>query len=145
MKLSTKSRYGTRALMDLAYHARNGHVSLNSIAERQKISPKYLEQEFATLRRAGLVKSIKGAQGGYTLGKPARDIRVDEIIRALEGDLAIVDELDPQEDNPIRKLLHEVVYDPVSREIEARMSSKSLEDLVRQYEEEQLGRLMYYI
>lgn len=145
MKLSTKSRYGLRALMDLAYHSRNGHVALNSIAERQKISPKYLEQEFATLRRAGLVKSIKGAQGGYVLGRPARDIRIDEVIRALEGDLAIVDELDPQEDSSIRRLLHEVVYAPVSQEIETLMSRKTLEDLVRDYEEDQLGRMMYYI
>ena len=145
MKLSTKSRYGTRALVDLAHHSQTGHVSLKSIAERQNISPKYLEQEFATLRRAGLVKSIKGAQGGYMLGRPAREIHVDEIIRALEGDLLIVDEMSAQDESPIRKLLHEVVYEPINREIESCMSRVTLEDLVRQYEEEQMGKLMYYI
>jgi Rrf2 family protein len=145
MKLSTKSRYGTRALVDLAYHAKSGHVSLNSIAKRQNISPKYLEQEFAALRRAGLVKSIKGAQGGYVVGRPAREIRVDEIVRTLEGDLAIVDELDSKDNNMIRQLLHVAVYEPISREIESRMSRLTLADLVRHYEEEQLGRLMYYI
>jgi len=134
MKLSTKSRYGLRALIDLASHSGSGHIPLNTIASRQQISPKYLEQEFATLRRAGLVKSIKGAQGGYILGKPAREIRVDEIICALEGDLAVVDELDPQERSPIRKMLHELVYEPIGRELRLLMGSRTLEDLVKEYE-----------
>lgn len=65
MNLSKKSRYGITALIDLAVYARNQCVQLSSIAERNKISVKYLEQIFSGLRRAGLVKSIKGPQGGY--------------------------------------------------------------------------------
>lgn len=67
MKISTKGRYGLRALVDLASHSTSEAVSLASVANRQKISVNYLEQVFATLRKAGLVKSIKGPQGGYML------------------------------------------------------------------------------
>ena len=70
MKLSMKSRYGLRALIDLAINSKTEQVALNSIAERNKISPQYLEQVFASLRKAGIVKSIKGSQGGYFLSRP---------------------------------------------------------------------------
>lgn len=145
MKLSTKTRYGVRALVDLACQGGQGHVSLNSIAQRQNLSPKYLEQEFATLRRAGILKSVKGAQGGYMLARLPRDIRVDEVIRVLEGDLAIVDRLEADDASPVRSLLHHAVYEPVGQAIELAMHSMSLEDLVRHYEEAQLCRNMYYI
>lgn len=84
MKLSKKSRYGITALIDLSINSKSGHVSLSSIAERNDISPQYLEQVFAGLRRYGIVKSIKGAQGGYLLNKPAEKIAVGEIIEALD-------------------------------------------------------------
>lgn len=145
MKLSTKTRYGVRALVDLACQTGQGHVSLNSIAQRQNLSPKYLEQEFATLRRAGILKSVKGAQGGYMLAKPPRDIHIDEVICILEGDLAIVDRRESEDGSPVRALLHREVYEPVGRAIEDCMAGLTLEDLVRQYEEEQLSRNMYYI
>lgn len=145
MKLSTKTRYGVRALVDMACQSGQGHISLSSIAQRQDLSPKYLEQEFATLRRAGILKSVKGAQGGYMLARPPSEIRVDEVIRVLEGDLAIVDRLESDVNNPVRAFLYREVYEPVGRAIEARMSCLSLMDLVRQYEEEQLSRNMFYI
>ena len=85
MKFSKKSRYGLISLIDLSVHAKNGHVALNSIAERNDISPQYLEQVFAALRRAGIVKSIKGPQGGYLLNHPAEKITVAEILEALDG------------------------------------------------------------
>ena len=68
MKISTKGRYGLRAMVDLAVSSVNEQVPLSTIAENQNISVSYLEQVFSTLRKAGLVKSIKGAQGGYILG-----------------------------------------------------------------------------
>ena len=73
MKFSKKSRYGLTSLIDLSVHSKNGHVALNSIAERNDISPQYLEQVFAALRRAGIVKSIKGPQGGYLLKSSGRE------------------------------------------------------------------------
>ncbi len=91
MKLSTKGRYGLRAVLDLAMHCDNEAVALSSIAERQHISMSYLEQLIAKLKRAGIVNSIRGAQGGYVLAKPADEISVGDILRALEGDLHPVD------------------------------------------------------
>ena len=87
MKLSTKGRYGLRALIDLAVYCENETVSIASIAARQNISESYLEQLIAKLRKAGLVTSVRGAGGGYKLAKPAEEISVGDILRALEGNL----------------------------------------------------------
>ena len=91
MKLSTKGRYGLRAVVDLAVHADEEAVALSQIAERQDISINYLEQLIAKLKKAGIVKGIRGAQGGYMLAAPAEDISVGAILRALEGNLNPVD------------------------------------------------------
>ena len=91
MKLSTKGRYGLRALIDLAKYSEIEPVSISSIAARQGISERYLEQLMALLKKSGLVKSIRGASGGYTLAKPANDISVGDVLRALEGNLEPVD------------------------------------------------------
>lgn len=90
MKLSTKGRYGLRALIDLALYSNEEAVPLQSIAARQGISESYLEQLMRLLRKAGLVKSIRGASGGYVLGKPAQEISVGDILLALEGNLEAV-------------------------------------------------------
>ena len=90
MKLSTKGRYGLRALIDLAVHADEGAVSIQSIAERQKISESYLEQLARLLKKAGIIVSVRGAKGGYQLGRPAEEISVGDILRALEGNLNAV-------------------------------------------------------
>ena len=78
-ELSTRARYGLKALIDLGLHSENEAVSLQSIAERQDISTSYLEQLMAMLKKAGLVKSSRGAYGGYQLGKPADAISVGEV------------------------------------------------------------------
>ncbi|MCQ2500133.1 MAG: Rrf2 family transcriptional regulator [Lachnospiraceae bacterium] len=89
MKLSTKGRYGLRALVDLAVHEADA-VSIQSIAERQGISESYLEQLVRLLKKAGLVTSVRGAGGGYRLAKPSTEISVGDILRALEGNLDAV-------------------------------------------------------
>ncbi len=91
MKLSTKGRYGLRAMIDLAQYSEQEAVSISSIAQRQNISESYLEQLVAKMKKAGLVISIRGAQGGYLLAKPASSISVGDILRALEGDLRAVE------------------------------------------------------
>ena len=91
MKLSTKGRYGLRAVLDLGLNGTQEAVSLSSIAERQNISISYLEQLIAKLRKSGIVKSTRGAKGGYILAKPAEEISVGDILRCLEGDLSPVD------------------------------------------------------
>lgn len=90
MKLSTKGRYGLRALIDLAVYCTEEAVSIQSIAKRQNISDRYLEQLMGKLRRAGLVVSVRGAGGGYRLARPASEISVGEVLRALEGNLDAV-------------------------------------------------------
>ena len=95
MILSKKSRYGLRALVDLSVNSKTEHMALNSIAERNGISAQYLEQVFAALRRAGIVKSIKGPQGGYLLSRPAGEITVSEIVLALDGSYFVEDEESP--------------------------------------------------
>ena len=91
MKLSTKGRYGLRAVIDLAIHAEEETVALSQIAERQGLSMNYLEQLIAKLKKAGIVNGVRGAQGGYMLAAPAEEISVGAILRALEGDLNPVD------------------------------------------------------
>lgn len=91
MKLTTKGRYGLRAVIDLAMYAKNEPVSLSDVAERQNISISYLEQLIAKLKKAGIVQSTRGAQGGYALAKASEEISVGEILRALEGSLSPVD------------------------------------------------------
>ena len=85
MKLSTKGRYGLRAMIDLASHEEEGAVSIASISERQNISESYLEQLVRPLRKAGFIESVRGAGGGYVLAKPADSISVGDVLRVLEG------------------------------------------------------------
>nr|WP_294678846.1 Rrf2 family transcriptional regulator [uncultured Blautia sp.] len=87
MKLSTRAKYGLKALIDLGLNSEKETVSIQSIATRQNISVSYLEQLMALLKKAGLVKSVRGAGGGYLLGRPAEEISVGDILRVLEGGL----------------------------------------------------------
>lgn len=91
MKLTTKGRYGLRAVIDLAVYAKDEPVSLAAVAERQNISISYLEQLIAKLKKAEIVQSTRGAQGGYTLAKAPEEISVGSVLRALEGNLNPVD------------------------------------------------------
>jgi len=146
MKVSTKGRYGLRALVDLAYHCVDGHVSLVQIAERQKISLNYLEQVFSTLRKAGIVNSVKGAQGGYVLAIEPKDITVGEILRVLEGEFNIVDDLD-QNQSANQTAIKRLVWEPINSEVRRYIYSTKLNDLVREHRmlNELSDENMYYI
>ncbi|UWG95765.1 Rrf2 family transcriptional regulator [Dehalobacter sp. DCM] len=91
MRFSTRGRYGVQIMVDLAQHTAEGPISLKSVADRQKLSENYLEQLVPELRRAGLVKSIRGPQGGYILAKKPEDINIGDVIRVLEGPIAPVE------------------------------------------------------
>jgi len=91
MKISTKSRYSVTALYELALHYGEGALPLKTISQNQGISENYLEQLMGTLRKAGLVKSVRGAQGGYMLAKPPCSVTIGAIITAMEGPIALVD------------------------------------------------------
>ncbi len=90
MKISTKGRYAVRIMVDLALHNTGECIKVKDIAERQEISEKYLEQIIAALNRAGYVKSVRGAQGGYRLVKKPQEYTVGMILRLTEGSLAPV-------------------------------------------------------
>ncbi len=87
MKLQAKTRYGVRAVFDLAFHNANGATQAKDIARREGIPLRYLEQIFQDLKRAGIVDSRRGPRGGYTLKRPPEQIRLGEVVRALQGPL----------------------------------------------------------
>lgn len=91
MKISTRGRYGLKAMVDIAANSQSGCVSLKSIAERTNLSESYLEQLIAPIKKAGLVKSVRGANGGYTLAKTPQEISVGDILRVVEGPLELVE------------------------------------------------------
>jgi len=90
MKLSTRARYGLRAMVDLAAHKGDAPVMMRAIASNQTLSKRYLDNIFATLRQEGLVQSVRGAAGGYRLSRKAEEIYVDEVVQALEGNIVLV-------------------------------------------------------
>lgn len=144
MKISTKGRYGLQAMLDLALHSTTDHVALNSIAERQSISANYLEQMFSTLRKAGLVKSIKGAQGGYILGNSPVRITVGQILRVLEGDLFQLGEESAAigDRYNVEYCINSTVWDKLQANINDLIDSITLEDLVVEYNKMK-GNLSY--
>lgn len=97
MKLSTKGRYGTRAMLDVALHADDGLVHLKDVARRQEISKKYLEHLVARLEADGLLRTVRGAGGGVALARPASEVTVLDILCTLEGSLAPVECVDRPE------------------------------------------------
>lgn len=133
MKVSTKGRYGLRALVDLAVNSTDRHVSLVEIANRQNISLNYLEQVFGTLRKAGIVKSIKGAQGGYILSDKPENIKALQIITILEGEFSIVDEDTDQKQDSIQLAIKSLVWDKINENVIYFLENTTLEDLVNEH------------
>ena len=97
MRLSTKGRYGTRAMLDVALNADDGLVHLKDVAERQEVSKKYLEHLVARLEADGLLRTVRGAGSGVALGRPASEVTILDILRTLEGSLAPVECVDRPE------------------------------------------------
>lgn len=134
MKLSTRGRYGIHAMYDLAAHGGDGPVPIKAISEREHVPEAYLEQLMAVLKRAGLVNSTRGAQGGYTLSREASQISVGEILRALEGGLNLVDCLTEEDacgkscECPSR-----VVYQKLRDGLNALADSITLQDMMNDY------------
>ena len=131
MKLSTRSRYGLRAILELAMEYGGGPLQIKVIAKRQDISNKYLEQLMAILKSSGLVRSIRGAKGGYILAKEPREIRVSDIFIALEGPLVTVDCLDhPEFCTRCTDCVTRHVWAEIQTSIQGVMESINLQDLV---------------
>ncbi|HOV80231.1 MAG TPA: Rrf2 family transcriptional regulator [Bacillota bacterium] len=151
MKFSTRARYGLRAMVDLASnYSPDEPMPLAQVAERQGISEGYLEQLMTFLRKGGLVRSVRGAQGGYLLAREPARITAGEIIRCLEGPLSptdCVNEEDPgmcgRADACVTRILWEKVRDSVASVLD----NTSLEDLCRDAEKIRMSREadMYFI
>ena len=146
MKLSTKGRYGLRALVDLAANEAGEAVSLAQTAKRQKLSLNYLEQVFGMLRRAGIVVGVKGSNGGFRLARSMDDITVKEILEALEGKFSIADGAGEDTQDPVQNALRDLLWDEIDRKINQFLREKSLGSLVREYRRNlEKGTIMYYI
>ena len=142
MKISTKGRYALRLMVDLAMAGGGQPVSLQDVAHRQQLSDKYLEQIVTPLSRAGLVRSVRGAGGGYLLARDPEEYTVGENLRVLEGNLAPVSCVD-QDDTCRCGRTDRCVTVEVWREIQAAVSSvvdrMTLADLVDRYHEKCAG------
>ncbi|WMJ82143.1 Rrf2 family transcriptional regulator [Clostridium sp. MB40-C1] len=135
MKLSTRGRYGVRAMVDLAIHYGEMPVSIKSIAERQGISESYLEQLFSPLRKAKLIKSIRGAQGGYVLNREPKDITAADVMEVLEGPIEIstcVDEGVCSNSN-YECCSTRLLWEKVKNSMEDIMKSVTLQDMAADY------------
>jgi Rrf2 family cysteine metabolism transcriptional repressor len=146
MRISSKGEYGLRALFDLAQHYGEGPVQSRDIHQRQGIDENYLNQILISLRKAGLIESIRGPQGGHRLARPSAQITVLDALLALEGPLlpadAGRDTLISAE--PVDRELIRDLWDDLRAVLEQRLASTTLEDLV-QRKRERAGEVMYYI
>jgi Rrf2 family protein len=155
MKLSTKSRYGLRALFDMAYNAGNLPTQVQDISRRQNISPRYLEQIFQGLKKAGILKSKRGPQGGYFLTRNPDEITVLEVISATEGGIYLVDCVAGKKKKKKTcdldgMCVTQTVWDEASKMLHGFFSSMTLKTLCERgqamgIKREQDHRFMYYI
>ena len=147
MKLSTRTRYGTRALLDLALHQGEGQVLLKNIAQRQQVSLRYLEHLITPLIAAGMVRSARGPRGGVWLAKPPREIKLSDVIQLLEGSTAPVDCVDNPETCPRSDLCAtRDIWGELKKVMNGVLEATTLQDLVeRQKRKERPEEAMYHI
>ena len=131
MKISTRGRYGTRMMLDLAAHHDEGPTPLREIAKRQSLSVKYLEQLIIPLKAAGFIRSMRGARGGYALAVQPERISVGQVIETLEGGLSLVDCVDdPGICEREKECLTRKIWLLMSERLMQELSSLSLRDVL---------------
>jgi Rrf2 family iron-sulfur cluster assembly transcriptional regulator len=154
MRLSTQSRYGVRAIFDIAYHSEGLETQVKDISKRQGISQRYLEQIFQKLKRAGIVGSKRGPSGGYFLGKKPEDITVGEIIRITEGGINPVLCIDSEDSTqPCERsgeCVTQIVWNEAGKRLKEYFDSVTIRDLCKLAKEIGIRkgldkRFMYYI
>jgi len=139
MKISTKIRYGTRAMLELACHYGEGPIELREIAKREDISLKYLEQVIVPLRTAGLVKSARGSKGGYSLAKHPSEIYLKDLVETLDGPLNLIECLkDPKVCQKVPSCITRDIWQEVSEAIDGIFHSVTLEDMVHRKKEKEV-------
>ena len=134
MRISTKGRYGARAMVDIGEHYGKGPVSLRELSKRQSVSMKYMEQIIALLKASGLIRSARGARGGYVLAKEPREISLHDIVQAVEGSRSLVDCLDDETlcDRAKECVTYEIWHD-VQRAVYKILDSTTLADMVNRH------------
>ncbi|HEX9912727.1 MAG TPA: Rrf2 family transcriptional regulator [candidate division Zixibacteria bacterium] len=154
MRLSTQSRYGVRAIFDIAYNSEGLETQVKNISRRQGISPRYLEQIFQKLKKAGIVGSKRGPSGGYFLNKKAEKITVGDIIRITEGCIDPVLCIDPEDSSqPCDRLgecVTRLIWNEAGNRLKEYFDSVTVKDLCRMAQKMGLRkeldqRFMYYI
>ena len=136
MRCSTGCRYGVRAMLDLALNFGKGPVLLKDIARRQEVSEKYLGHSISALRKAGLVRSIRGAHGGYVLAKTPSEIRLSKITEILEGSMAPAECVDnPQICKRANLCVTRDIWVEVKKAIDDVLESITLQDMVKRHKE----------
>ena len=145
MRLSTKGRYGVRAMLDLTLNFSKEPVLLRDIATRLEVSEKYLEHSMSSLRNAGLVRSIRGARGGYILAKPPSEIKLSEIMEVLEGSMAPVECVDDTEVcHRANICVTRDIWVKMKEAIDNILESTTLEDLAERYKEKESSNAIIY-
>jgi Rrf2 family protein len=147
MRISTKIRYGTRAMLELASHYGEGPIELKEIAKKESISLKYLEQVIIPFRSAGLIKSVRGSKGGYSLAKPPSEIFLNDLVEILEGPINLTECLgDPKVCQKSASCVTRDIWKEVSEAIYRIFHSITLEEMVnRKREREGLNFPTYQI
>jgi len=154
MRLSTQSRYGVRAIFDIAYHSEGLETQVKDISRRQGISARYLEQIFQKLKRAGIVGSKRGPSGGYFLAKKPEEITIGEIVRITEGGIDPVLCLNPEDlSRPcdrVGECVTRIIWVEAGKRLKEYLDSVTIKDLCKMAQEmglkKELGRrFMYYI
>lgn len=131
MKLSTRTRYGLRMLIDLAIHFNKGPLQISEISRLENISEKYLGQISIIMKNNGIIDSTRGAQGGFTLTKDPSVINLKEIVEILEGDLSIVNcTADAQDCERSAKCITRHIWEEVSNALKNTLAKYTLQDLV---------------
>jgi len=132
VKLSNKGRYGVRALFDIAFHNDGRPTQIKDIAAREAIPPRFLEQIFQDLKRAGLVGAKRGPRGGYHLARPAPEIRLGDVVRALEGPIAITSRTEDSKERPADgRDVTDAIFRELSRRIEDCFDDVTIADMCR--------------
>ncbi|MBC8458735.1 MAG: Rrf2 family transcriptional regulator [Deltaproteobacteria bacterium] len=131
MKLSTRSRYGTRMMLDLAQHYDEGPIQMGDIARRQDISVKYLEQLIIPLKKVDFIKSVRGPKGGYMLARPPEEITIGEIVKVLEGGIDLSDCIgNPDECNRSSSCLTRGIWEEATKAMYDRLNSITLSKFI---------------
>lgn len=145
MKLSTRSRYGMNAMFELALRHGSGPASIKDISETQHIPEAYLEQLFIPLKKAGLILSARGAQGGYTLARDPKDISIGAILRTLEGSILPVECLDDEGGSCCERggtCAGRIIWEKLHTSITSVVDALTLKDILQEYDTRNKGELI---